>query len=127
VDEPSNAALQAPAPVPEDGADDQGKSPAGNFNARGYGKPMVLSFHSGACSGCGSEFAACGTWNGRVGAAHRVETSAALLWSPSSEGVRSCNAQSRYFDSQVLHRCLRNLESQFGRPQTAQRRELLAD
>jgi hypothetical protein len=32
-----------------------------NFNARGYGKPTVLSFHSGACSGCGSEFAACGT------------------------------------------------------------------
>jgi hypothetical protein len=63
----------------------EAESPVVNFKARGYGKPTVLSFHSGACSGCGSEFAACGTWNGRVGATQRVETGAAPLSSPTSE------------------------------------------
>ncbi len=59
--------------------------PLANYKTSAYGKPTVLSFHTGACSGCGSEFAACGTWNGRVGAAQRVEATAAPLSSPSSE------------------------------------------
>jgi hypothetical protein len=68
---------------------------------RGYGKPTVLSFHSGACSGCGSEFAAWATWNGRVGATQRVETGAALLSLPSSESrgaaMRSASISIRRF------------------------------
>jgi hypothetical protein len=35
-----------------------------------HGEPTVLSFYSGACSGCGSAAAASGTWVGRVGALH---------------------------------------------------------
>jgi hypothetical protein len=50
------------------------ESPLANYRASGYGKPTVLSFHSGACSGCGSEFAACGTWNA-IGGSQRSKQS----------------------------------------------------
>src|ERR1700690_2711311 len=66
------------------------------------GGRSVLSFPAGGCSGCGSEFPACGTWNGRVGATQRVETGAALLSSPSSVS-RGAAMRNAYFDSQVLH------------------------
>ena len=42
--------------------------------ASGYGKPAVLAFHSGACSGCGSVLAPFGTWMGRGEAVQRVVT-----------------------------------------------------
>ena len=65
----------------------KGESPVANYRASGYGKPTDLSFHSGACSGCRSDFTACGTWNGRGGATQRAEAGAALLLSPSSERI----------------------------------------
>ena len=38
-----------------------------------YGQPRTFSRHSAACSGCGSVFAAFGTWTGLVGAVQCVE------------------------------------------------------
>ena len=85
---------------------------------RGYGKPVDL-FQSGARSGCGSGFAASGTWTGRVGAIQRVETVTALPLSPSSERRGAAMRNASISICQVLHLKLfrsENFVNVFNRP-----------
>src|SRR5271169_6180033 len=60
----------------------------------GYGKPTVLSFHSGACSGCGSALAAFGTWIGRTGAVQRGDIGELSSPEPPSSDKRGATIRS---------------------------------